>query len=261
MAETLTANYSWTKPDPGASANTWGATLNADFDKIDAQVFINQQGLLPIGMGGLWFTATPPANFIFADGSSYSTAAPYDKLFAIFSTAFNQTGDAAGTFRVPNLTQKFPLGAGTHPVGTSGGSFAVSLATANLPAHAHSITDVLHAHTAQQNGHAHVIATGGHAHAIHTGSHAHSGVVVPGGTFSLGQPGWTTSPGNTSTVGDLGGNTDTAGNLGGETDTQQPAVGVNASGTNLSTTNNTGSGAAFNVVPSFMAVNYAIRYQ
>lgn len=45
MAETLTVNYSWTKPDPGASANTWGATLNADLDKIDAKVFANQ-GLL-----------------------------------------------------------------------------------------------------------------------------------------------------------------------------------------------------------------------
>ena len=30
MAETTTANNGWTMPDPGASANTWGATLNAN---------------------------------------------------------------------------------------------------------------------------------------------------------------------------------------------------------------------------------------
>ena len=43
VAETLTANYGWTKPDPGASANTWGDTLNKTTDKIDAQAFVNQQ--------------------------------------------------------------------------------------------------------------------------------------------------------------------------------------------------------------------------
>jgi hypothetical protein len=39
MAETLTANFGWTMPDPGASANTWGATLNKTTQAIDAQVY------------------------------------------------------------------------------------------------------------------------------------------------------------------------------------------------------------------------------
>ena len=43
VAETTTANFGWTMPDPGASANTWGATLNATTQKVDAQVFANQQ--------------------------------------------------------------------------------------------------------------------------------------------------------------------------------------------------------------------------
>jgi hypothetical protein len=45
LAETLTPNFGWTKPDPGASANTWGTTLNATTDKIDAQVFVNQTAI------------------------------------------------------------------------------------------------------------------------------------------------------------------------------------------------------------------------
>jgi microcystin-dependent protein len=267
VAETTTTNYGWTMPDPGASANTWGGTLNATTQKIDNQVFQNQQGLAPIGSGALWFTATPPANFIFADGASRSTAKPFDQLFAIFGTTFNQAGDAAGTFRTPNLQAQFPLGVGpSNPVGSSGGSFAVALATANLPPHAHPIVDVAHNHGVNQSSHSHAIATGSHAHGIVTGGHAHSGVVTglsgPGTGAIGGQVGGgNLVVGNTSTAGNLGGNTDTAGNLGGNTDTQTTAVSLNASGTGLSTTQNTGSGTPVSVIPPFFAVNFIIRYQ
>jgi hypothetical protein len=49
MADTLTTNYGWTKPDITGSDFTWGSKLNADLDGIDTQVF----NKLPLAGGTL----------------------------------------------------------------------------------------------------------------------------------------------------------------------------------------------------------------
>jgi microcystin-dependent protein len=284
MAETTTARYGWTKPDPGASANTWGQTLNATTDKIDAIVWANQQAGVPIGGMVMFGGATAPPNWLICDGRSLpTTGGTYDALFAAIQYAH---GGSGANFNLPNVVQKFPLGAGPNPVGASGGAFSVALGAANIPAHTHpiadpahyhTITDQAHGHGVNQWAHSHAIATGGHSHSISTGGHAHTyaqwssgggGQNVRGDLPSYFQQ---NVGANTGNVGDLGGSSSFAGNLGGNTDGPTSAISIQNSGsnihnsdwgvTNINVTGSFGSGAAFNVVPPFAALNFIIRYQ
>ena len=259
MAETLTANFSWTKPDPGASANTWGATLNSDLDKIDAQVFANQTainaGQVPIGSISMFGGATPPTGWLICNGSSLSTAAPYDKLFAVLQYAY---GGSGANFNLPNLQGVFPLGAGpSNALGSVGGTFSYTLDVAHLPSHAHSITDVAHNHTINQSAHNH--GDPGHTHGVTDNGHVHTGVVQPGGGFFM--------PGGTSGFVAGGGQTALAGTgiqiQGAGTGIQaaNANVSLNASGTGLSTTQAVGGGTAMSIMPSYVALNFIIRYQ
>lgn len=253
MAETLTANYSWTKPDPGASANTWGATLNSDLDKIDAQVFGNQQTAtqagVPVGAGALWFTGAPPTNWLICDGSSLDTTT-YAALFAVIGYTF---GGSGSNFNLPTFVGRFPMGAS---VGSTGGEASHVLTPAEMPIHTHGVSDPTHTHGVVDPTHVH--GQSPHAHAASQDPHTH--------TYAepvTGQPGFTQG-------GALGGIAT------GTTSAAQPAVSVaaatvplNAAATGIAigaaatgiSIQAAGGGAAHNNMPPYLGVNFIIKFQ
>lgn len=98
-------------------------------------------GLLPPGSiipyGGSNISVLTP-QWLLCDGASYATGT-YPNLYAVLGFTFG--GNGAGIFNVPDLRQKFILGAGNaapYNPGASGGQPSVTLTVENLPDHEHT---------------------------------------------------------------------------------------------------------------------------
>src|SRR5215469_3674121 len=187
MADTVTTNYGWTKPQISGSSDTWGTKLNADLDSIDAQVFANQQalsGVVPIGSVVDFAGSAAPTNWLLCDGSVYTIAA-YPKLYAAIGNTY-PGGDGISTFAVPHC----PAGAGTvssgtgYALGSTGGAVSQTLGMGNIPAH--SFTVPAHGHTAGATSPAHTHGDQGHGHGVNDPTHVHSGGFTASYTAGLG---------------------------------------------------------------------------
>jgi microcystin-dependent protein len=89
----------------------------------------------------LFAGAYAPENWVFCDGRSLKIS-QYDALYSLIGTTYG--GDGVTTFNVPDLRGRVPIHYGTnatanqtYALGQPGGAEAVTLTTANLPAHTH----------------------------------------------------------------------------------------------------------------------------
>jgi hypothetical protein len=86
MPDTTTTNYGWTKPEVGASDNTWGAKLNADLDSIDTLVKSLSDAITAKLDASGYTAADVLAKLLTVDGSGSGIDA--DKLDGNEATAF-----------------------------------------------------------------------------------------------------------------------------------------------------------------------------
>lgn len=161
---------------------------------------------------------TLPAGWVLCDGSAISRNV-YANLFSAIGTTWGG-GDGTNTFNVPNLVDKFILGAGISPaLGTNGGTAEVTLGISNLASHSHGVTDP---------GHVHGITDPGHHHTSETAASNVTAGASAGGV--------------------------TAGNTGNAT----TGITINSATTGI-TTQDTGSAAPFSILPPYAAIYYIIK--
>lgn len=111
MADTLTANYALTKPQPGASDDTWGVKLNANFDTLDG--LLGGGGVLSgVRIDGGQIDGTPIGAITRSTGAftSLSTTGAASLASVVINagningTAIGQATRAAGAFTTLEAT-------------------------------------------------------------------------------------------------------------------------------------------------------------
>lgn len=102
---------------------------------------------VPIGTIVMWPLENPPIGWLICNGTSYNRNNPlYSKLYDVIKRKYTADSVLNPWFQVPDLVQKFPLGAANskpYKLGATGGTEQVTLETDQIPAHSHQLTEML----------------------------------------------------------------------------------------------------------------------
>lgn len=208
-------------------------------------------GSAPTGTIVMFGGSVAPAGWLLCDGSPVSRTT-YAALWGVLGTSYG-SGDTVTTFNLPDLENRFPLGAGSRALGNSGGEETVALTQAEMPSHSHNLNN--HTHSTPNHTHTGSASLGGaHTHLIdideHDSDSSHYHQSLGAAAAGPGTSG-TTQPNEAGIV-----------QSGGSTHSHALSISTSGGGTSGpagGTTATNGSGAAHENMPPYLVVNFIVK--
>jgi microcystin-dependent protein len=201
----------------------------------------NSENFIPVGAIFPHTSVMIPPGYLACNGATLSQS-EYGDLYNVIGSSYNVGTEPSGTFRIPSLTARIPVGFSSSeteftPLGKYGGTEEHLLTVDELATHTHT----QNAHTHSQNAHNHTQSS--HSHTI---------------TFSFGAPGSSWGYGFFGSFRNRPGIT---GGWGLGTSSAQPAInGTAAINQNTRATNlETGGSEAHNNLQPYITLNYIIK--
>lgn len=233
--------------------------LGIDADTVDG---VHASGFLAVGevVGAVvpFAGSVAPSRWLLCDGSAVSRTT-YADLFAVVGTTYG-AGDGSTTFVLPDLRDRFPVGAGTsYARGDTGGEAEHALTTAEMPSHAHSGPSHTHGDgtlSTNSDSHSHTAqSSGGHSHDYKDGqAHAFANNDAGGGGTTHSSSHYGAYPsGNTATSSSSGSHTHST-----TSDSHSHDVTGSTAASGTGNTGSAGSGNAHENRPPYLALNFII---